>query len=53
MRAALIRFLIVIVASALVLPGIARAATGTTTTLTADRTIFQYHREVTYTVAVD
>ena len=53
MRTALIRFLIVIVASALVLPGIARAATGTTTTLTADRTIFQYHREVTYTVAVD
>jgi hypothetical protein len=53
MRAALIRFLVITVASALVLPATALAATATTTTLTADRTSFQYRHEVTYTVAVD
>lgn len=53
MRPAVIRILIAVVAATLVLPGTARAATATTTTLTADRTIFQYHREVTFTVAVD
>jgi hypothetical protein len=53
MRAPLIRIVVLALASALVVPATALAATATTTTLTADRTIFQYHREVTYTVAVD